>query len=68
MSTPTSRSSASGASSAGFREVIRHSQTTNRRRSNLTLRLEAASDFADLFEVKDALTKSGTYRARVDRA
>jgi glycogen debranching enzyme len=32
---------------------------------DLTVRLEAASDFADLFEVKDALTKKGRYSARV---
>ncbi|MGH3135052.1 MAG: amylo-alpha-1,6-glucosidase, partial [Gaiellaceae bacterium] len=32
---------------------------------NLTVRLEAGSDFADLFEVKDALAKKGTYSARV---
>jgi glycogen debranching enzyme len=32
----------------------------------LTLRVEAASDFADLFEVKDALKKKGTYSAAVD--
>jgi glycogen debranching enzyme len=31
----------------------------------LTVRLDAASDFADLFEVKDALKKKGTYSARV---
>jgi len=31
---------------------------------NLTVRVEAASDFADLFEVKDALKKKGTYSAR----
>jgi glycogen debranching enzyme len=31
----------------------------------LTVRIEAASDFADLFEVKDALKKKGTYSARV---
>ncbi len=31
----------------------------------LTVRIEAASDFADLFEVKDALAKKGSYRARV---
>jgi glycogen debranching enzyme len=31
----------------------------------LKVRLEAASDFADLFEVKDALKKKGTYRERV---
>ena len=28
---------------------------------DLTVRIEAASDFADLFEVKDALKKKGTY-------
>jgi len=28
----------------------------------LTIRIEAASDFADLFEVKDALEKKGTYK------
>jgi glycogen debranching enzyme len=32
---------------------------------DLTLRIEAASDFADLFEVKDALAKKGTYSAEV---
>ncbi len=31
---------------------------------DLTVRVEAASDFADLFEVKDALKKKGTYSAR----
>jgi len=31
---------------------------------SLTVRVEAASDFADLFEVKDALKKKGTYSAR----
>jgi glycogen debranching enzyme len=31
----------------------------------LTVRIDAASDFADLFEVKDALEKKGTYTARV---
>jgi glycogen debranching enzyme len=31
----------------------------------LTVRFDAASDFADLFEVKDALKKKGTYSARV---
>jgi glycogen debranching enzyme len=34
---------------------------------DLTVRLEAASDFADLFEVKDALEKKGRYSTRVDR-
>jgi glycogen debranching enzyme len=32
---------------------------------SVIVRLEAASDFADLFEVKDALKKKGTYSARV---
>jgi glycogen debranching enzyme len=34
---------------------------------DLEVRIEAASDFADLFEVKDALKKKGTYEARADR-
>jgi glycogen debranching enzyme len=34
---------------------------------NLTVRVEAASDFADLFEVKDALKKRGSYSARVEK-
>ena len=49
----------------GFREVIsllNHKQEEVK----LSLRLEAGSDFADLFEVKDALAKTGTYQARVD--
>ena len=33
----------------------------------LTVRIDAGSDFADLFEVKDALKKKGTYSARVER-
>jgi len=33
----------------------------------LTVRLEAASDFADLFEVKDALKKKGRYSNQVDK-
>ena len=33
---------------------------------DLTVRLEAGCDFADLFEVKDALEKKGTYSARVE--
>jgi glycogen debranching enzyme len=32
---------------------------------DLSVRFEAASDFADLFEVKDALEKKGSYSARV---
>ena len=34
---------------------------------SLRVRIEAASDFADLFEVKDALKKKGRYTARVER-
>jgi glycogen debranching enzyme len=33
---------------------------------NLAVRIDAGSDFADLFEVKDALEKKGRYSARVD--
>jgi glycogen debranching enzyme len=33
---------------------------------DLKVRIEAASDFADLFEVKDALAKKGMYSSRVD--
>ncbi|HWS45027.1 MAG TPA: glycogen debranching N-terminal domain-containing protein [Acidimicrobiia bacterium] len=33
----------------------------------LTVRLEVASDFADLFEVKDALKKQGTYSTRAGK-
>jgi glycogen debranching enzyme len=33
---------------------------------DLTVRVEAASDFADLFEVKDALEKKGRYYTRVE--
>ena len=32
----------------------------------LTIRIDAASDFADLFEVKDALKKVGDYATRID--
>ncbi len=32
--------------------------------AELLVRIDAASDFADLFEVKDALRKQGSYRAR----
>jgi hypothetical protein len=32
---------------------------------DLTVRIEAGSDFADLFEVKDALKKKGTYKTSV---
>jgi glycogen debranching enzyme len=49
---------------AGFHEeltILNHAAKP----ANLTVRLEAGSDFADLFEVKDALQKKGTYSARV---
>jgi glycogen debranching enzyme len=49
----------------GFREeltILNHDQQP----VDLTVRIEAASDFADLFEVKDALEKKGTYIARAD--
>lgn len=48
----------------GFREelrVLNHESEP----AELTIRIEAASDFADLFEVKDSLRKKGTYRAEV---
>ncbi|HLI06320.1 MAG TPA: glycogen debranching N-terminal domain-containing protein [Ktedonobacteraceae bacterium] len=35
--------------------------------ADLSLRLDIAADFADLFEVKDALTKQGQHYQRVDR-
>ncbi len=34
---------------------------------DLKVRVDAASDFADLFEVKDALEKKGTYSAKVEK-
>ena len=49
----------------GFHEeltIISHSGEP----ADLTVRVEAASDFADLFEIKDALPKLGTYDTRVD--
>src|SRR6266542_3475295 len=33
---------------------------------DLTVRVDAASDFADLFEVKDALEKKGKYSSRIE--
>ena len=33
---------------------------------DLNVRIEAGADFADLFEVKDALEKTGTYTTRMD--
>jgi glycogen debranching enzyme len=48
----------------GFHEELRVLNHQNEP-VNLEIRLEAASDFADLFEVKDALKKKGSYRAQV---
>jgi glycogen debranching enzyme len=47
----------------GFREEIRILNHDNAP-ADLHLRIDAASDFADLFEVKDALKKKGSYQAR----
>ena len=49
----------------GFREtltIMNHDEDP----VDLTVRIEAESDFADLFEVKDALAKQGKYENRVD--
>jgi glycogen debranching enzyme len=49
----------------GFREqltILNHDNTP----ADLEVRVEAASDFADLFEVKDALEKKGTYSSRIE--
>jgi glycogen debranching enzyme len=50
----------------GFHEDIR---ILNHRPKpvDLTVRLDAASDFADLFEVKDALQKKGEFYTRVEQ-
>ena len=48
----------------GFHEeltILNHDESP----ADLTVRVEAGSDFADLFEVKDALQKKGRYSARV---
>ena len=58
MSTPSSRSSAARSVGDGFHEeltILNHDDEAR----DLTVRIEAASDFADLFEVKDALEKKG---------
>jgi len=50
----------------GFREelqILNHDEKP----VDLTVRIEAGSDFADLFEVKDALKKKGAYSARVTK-
>jgi glycogen debranching enzyme len=48
----------------GFREQLRVLNHENDP-VDLEIRIEAASDFADLFEVKDALKKKGEYRNEV---
>ena len=50
----------------GFHEEIRI-LNYSKDAAALVLRLEAAADFADLFEVKDALAKKGQHYARVER-
>ena len=50
----------------GFHEeltILNHDEQA----ANLTVRIDAASDFADLFEVKDALVKKGRYYTRIDK-
>jgi glycogen debranching enzyme len=52
--------------SNGFHEeltILNHDEEP----AALQVRIDAASDFADLFEVKDALRKKGTYVTRVER-
>jgi glycogen debranching enzyme len=49
----------------GFREELRILNHEDEP-VDLTVRVEAASDFADLFEVKDALKKKGKYRTRIE--
>jgi glycogen debranching enzyme len=48
----------------GFREDLRVLNHQDRP-VDLDIRIEAGSDFADLFEVKDSLQKKGSYQARV---
>jgi len=48
----------------GFHEELRVLNHRNEP-ADLQIRIEAASDFADLFEVKDALGKKGSYHNRV---
>jgi glycogen debranching enzyme len=51
----------------GFREeltILNHDDDP----VDLTVRIDAASDFADLFEVKDALAKQGKYSSRIEDA
>jgi glycogen debranching enzyme len=49
----------------GFREEITV-LNQGEEPADVKLRIDAASDFADLFEVKDALKKRGKYAARID--
>ncbi|MBO0794629.1 MAG: amylo-alpha-1,6-glucosidase, partial [Ktedonobacteraceae bacterium] len=53
--------------SKGFHEEITISNHKGKP-ADLLLRIEAASDFADLFEVKDALTKKGQCYQQIDQA
>ncbi len=49
----------------GFEEqltIMNHDEKA----AKLTVRIEAGSDFADLFEVKDALKKKGAYSTRIE--
>jgi glycogen debranching enzyme len=51
--------------SGGFREeltILNHADEA----IELAVRIDAASDFADLFEVKDALEKKGKYSSRIE--
>jgi glycogen debranching enzyme len=48
----------------GFHEELRVLNHENEP-VDLTIRIDAASDFADLFEVKDALRKKGSYHAEI---
>ena len=50
----------------GFHEeltILNHSEQS----VDLSVRIEVGSDFADLFEIKDAIRKKGRYYHRVDR-
>jgi glycogen debranching enzyme len=49
----------------GFREEVTVLNQDDKP-ADVKLRIDAASDFADLFEVKDALKKRGRYSARLD--
>ena len=51
----------------GFHEnltILNHGEDT----AQVTVRIDAACDFADLFEVKDALRKKGTYSSTFDES